>query len=343
MLQQDIKKALYMNSGRVKEILDNFKNKRVAVVGDLMLDVYVWGKVSRISPEAPVPVVHVKRKTFCLGGAANVMRNIVSLGGKAIAFGIIGEGDNGEKLRELMLEESVDISNVIIDSDYVTIEKQRIIADSQQLARVDYEDSDIVTDSQREKITNKLIDGINSDEIDAVIFEDYAKGLLNAGMINSVVEVAKAKGVPVSLDPHPSHKMDIKGLTLMTPNHLEAFGLAGVYVKDIIDPVVEDPTLVEVAEKINSYCCIEKLLITLGAKGMILFEAGNKPVHIPTMAKEVYDVTGAGDTVIAVNTLAILGGATGHEAAVIANHAAGIVVGRIGTSSVSKTEIAEKF
>jgi D-glycero-beta-D-manno-heptose-7-phosphate kinase len=331
-----------MNNDKIKNILNNFAGKKVAVIGDLMLDVYIWGKVSRISPEAPVPVVHVKKKTYCLGGAANVMRNIVSLSGEAIAFGIIGTGTNGKQLLNLMEEENINTDYIIVDNKYTTIEKQRIIADSQQLARVDYEDKDIISTSQKNSITKALLSGIDAGNIEGIIFEDYAKGLLDSEMINKVISSAKKKNIPVALDPHPSHKMDINGLTLMTPNHIEAFGLAGIYLKEFTDPINRDPSLKKVAKIINTEFKIKQLLITLGAKGMLLFEDEKPAVHIPTKAKEVFDVTGAGDTVIAVNLLAILGGATGEEAAHISNHAAGIVVGRIGTSSVTKEEILEK-
>ena len=308
-----------------------------------MLDVYVWGKVSRISPEAPVPVVHVKKKTFSLGGAANVMRNIVSLGGESIAFGIVGAGVNGTRLLDLMKQENINTDNIIVDPNYITIEKQRIIADSQQLARVDYEDKETVLEKLQNSIATTLISGINSGKIEGVIFEDYAKGLLDSAMINEVIKFAEKKDIPVALDPHPSHKMEVKGLTLMTPNHIEAFGLSGIYLKELSTPLEEDSVLNKVASKINNEWKIKNLLITLGAKGMLLFEEGKKPVHIPTMAREVYDVTGAGDTVIAVNTLSLLGGANAVEAAQISNYAAGIVVGRIGTSSVTKDEILNKF
>ncbi|MCF7791042.1 MAG: hypothetical protein K9M56_03490 [Victivallales bacterium] len=333
----------YTGRRRAEEILNNIKGKKVAVVGDLMLDVYVWGKVSRISPEAPVPVVHVNRTSHCLGGAANVMRNIVSLGGKALAYGIIGTGENGEKLRQLMYEDSIETEDIISDPAYTTIEKQRIIADSQQLARVDYEDKGTVTKNHREIITERLISGIKADRIDGIIFEDYAKGLLDSNMVNEVIKEAKKKNLPVSLDPHPSHKMNTEGLTLMTPNHIEAFALAGIYLKDLTDPVDKDISVRGVAEKIKDEWNIEQLLITLGPRGMLLFDKGSAPVHIPTVAKEVFDVTGAGDTVIAVNTMGLLGGASAKEAAEISNYAAGIVVAHIGTTSVKKEDILSQF
>ena len=332
-----------MRKKEVNNIISKFQDKKIAVVGDLMLDVYVWGKVSRISPEAPVPIVHVRNKTYALGGAANVMRNITSLGGKALAFGITGREKNGTFLLGLMKEQGINTENIIVDENYLTIEKQRIMADSQQLARVDYENKETISQSIQDSITSRIISKIEENEVDAVIFEDYAKGLLSSEMINRVIESAKVKNIPVALDPHPSHKLDIKGLTLMTPNQAEAFSLAGVYPKELSDPVYKDPTLLEVAGKLNNEWSVEQLLITLGVNGMALFERGKDVIHIPTKAKDVFDVTGAGDTVIASYTLALLGGATGSEASDISNHAAGIVVGRVGTSSVTPEELINLF
>ena len=332
-----------MRKKEVNNIISKFKDKKIAVVGDLMLDVYVWGKVSRISPEAPVPIVHVRNKTYALGGAANVMRNITSLGGEALAFGIAGREKNGTFLLGLMKEQGINTENIIVDENYLTIEKQRIMADSQQLARVDYENQETISQSIQDSITSRIISKIKENELDAVIFEDYAKGLLSSEMINRVIESAKAKNIPVALDPHPSHKLDIKGLTLITPNQAEAFALTGVYPKELSDPVYKDPTLLEVAGKLNNEWGVEQLLITLGVSGMALFERGKDVVYIPTKAREVFDVTGAGDTVIASYTLALLGGATGSEASDISNHAAGIVVGRVGTSSVTPEELINLF
>ena len=332
-----------MKKQRAKDIINNFKGKKVAVIGDLMLDAYVWGKVSRISPEAPVPVVHVKKKTYSLGGAANVMCNINSLGGEAIAFGIIGKGENGSHLLNLMNKQGINTENIITDINYVTIEKQRIIADSQQLARVDYENPETITSEILSRIQNSVISMINRNELDAVIFEDYAKGLLSDEMLNEIINIAKIKNIPIALDPHPSHKMNVKGLTLMTPNQSEAFTLSGIYLKELTSPVYKDPTLLQVANKLNNDWNVEQLLITLGANGMALFEKGKDVIHIHTKAKEVFDVTGAGDTVIASYTMSLLGGATGAEASEISNQAAGIIVGRIGTSSVTPEELIELF
>ncbi|HJO91778.1 MAG TPA: D-glycero-beta-D-manno-heptose-7-phosphate kinase [Victivallales bacterium] len=328
-----------MNKEKLLKVFKNIKNKKVAIIGDLMLDAYIWGKVTRISPEAPVPIVHVNKKTYCLGGAANVMRNIVSLGGQAFAFGVIGKQENGQLLLQLINEQNINSDNIIIDQHYLTIEKQRIMADSQQLVRVDYEDKERISQELRDDLTNKIINLINKNEIDAVIFEDYAKGLITSEMISKISSLAKQKGIITALDPHPGHKLYFKGLTLMTPNQSEAFTLAGIYNKELSDKPHEDKNLHKVAKQLTTDWDTEQLLITLGPKGMVLFHKSLSPVHIPTVAKEVYDVTGAGDTVIATYTLGLLGGLSGVEAAELANHAAGIVVGRIGTSYVTPEKL----
>ncbi len=328
-----------MNREYLQNIINGFQNKRVAVIGDLMLDTYVWGKVSRISPEAPVPVVHVKKVTHSLGGAANVMRNITSLGGNAIAFGVIGSGENSSKLLALLKQGNINLEHIYTDQEYTTIEKQRIIAESQQLARVDYEDADAIKPEAQEKIVTSIKKLITSNKLDAVIFEDYAKGLINSAMISTIIDEANKHGIITALDPHPTRKLIFKNITLITPNFLEAATLAGLYQKDVSDDPISDKTLPIIAEKLNSDWNIRNLLITLGAKGMILFEKNQEIKYIPTKAKEVFDVTGAGDTVIAAYVMSLLGGATGFEAAEISNNAAGIVVGRIGTSSVTPAEL----
>lgn len=332
-----------MNKALLHKIFSSMTGKKIAVIGDLMLDSYIWGKVTRISPEAPVPVVHVNRKTFCLGGAANVMRNIVSLGGEAIAFGILGIQPAGNQLLSLIKESNINSDYIVVDKDYLTIEKQRILAESQQLARVDYEDRDTIPDYLHDYITTKIIELISHSKIDAVIFEDYAKGLITSEMMSEILNVANKKGVVTSLDPHPSRRLKFKGVTLATPNQNEAFALAGIYNKELINPPINDPDLTEVAAILKKEWEVEQLLVTLGSKGMALYEKDKKPIHIPTKAKEVFDVTGAGDTVIATYTLALLGGAAGTEAAEISNQAAGIVVGRIGTSSVTQEELIAEF
>lgn len=332
-----------MKLKRIQQIITQFGSKNIAVVGDVMVDSYVWGDANRISPEAPVPVVHVKKKTQCLGGAANVMRNVVTLGGNVDAYGVIGEDITGKELIKLMDGYGINHSQMVLDSSRRTIEKQRVVAGGQQLVRIDYEDLVEVSQGVRKKVTDLLIEQIEAGSVDAIIFEDYAKGLLDANMIETVLKRAKSAGIKVALDPHPGHPLQVSGLTLMTPNRNEAFGLAGMYCSEPICPVESDKALIEVANRLRDTWNPDYLLITLGAQGMALFEKNGSFISIPTQAQEVYDVSGAGDTVISAFTMALLSGATGEEAAVFANHAAGVVVGKVGTVSVEIDEVVESF
>jgi D-beta-D-heptose 7-phosphate kinase/D-beta-D-heptose 1-phosphate adenosyltransferase len=328
------------NNQKLKEIISSFKTNRVAVIGDLILDVYVWGNASRISQEAPVPVVHVNKKTERLGGAANVMCNIVTLGANAHAFGVTGHDQYSQEIKRLMKEFNIDYSGVYIDKKRSTTMKQRVIAASQQLVRIDYEDISDVSAELKKDIVSQLKDRIKSKEIDAVIFEDYAKGMLDSDMAAEICAAARDAGVFVALDPHPGHPLEISGITIMTPNKSEAFGLAGIYHPNKENEKAE---IEQAAKVIQQKWDPDHLLITLGAQGMALFSKGEQQVVIPTRAREVFDVSGAGDTVIATFTLAMLSGATALEAAEIANHAAGVVVGKVGTVSVSDDELLNSF
>ncbi len=329
-----------INNGTLKKIISSFRTKKIAVVGDLILDVYVWGDASRISQEAPVPVLHVNKKTERLGGAANVMCNIVTLGGKASAYGVTGDDPESVDIKNLLKDYNIDYSSVFIEEGRATTLKQRVIAASQQLVRIDYEDVHNVDNELKQKIVENLTKQISAKEIDAVIFEDYAKGMLDSEMASEISEAAKKAGVMVALDPHPGHPLEMTGLTIMTPNKSEVFGLAGIYHPDKENELKE---IKKAASVISEKWDPDYLLITLGAQGMALFEKGKEPVVIPTRAREVFDVSGAGDTVISAFTLAIMSGATGLEAAEIANHAAGVVVGKVGTVSVSGEELLESF
>ena len=325
---------------RLKRLISSFKTNRIAVIGDLILDVYVWGSASRISQEAPVPVVHVNKKTERLGGAANVMCNIVTLGAEAYAYGVTGKDLYSDEIKRLMKEFNINYSGVFIDKERATTMKQRVIAASQQLVRIDYEDLGSVGSALKIEITEKIKQVISDKEVDAVIFEDYAKGMLDSEMAADITKAAQDAGVLIALDPHPGHPLDISGITIMTPNKSEAFGLAGIYHPDKNN---ESEEIEKAALAIQKKWDPDYLLITLGAAGMALFSKGEKSVIIPTRAREVFDVSGAGDTVIATFTLAMLSGATPLEAAEIANHAAGVVVGKVGTVSVSKEELLNSF
>jgi len=325
--------------GRLETILEACRGKRIAVVGDLMLDVYMIGSASRLSPEAPVPVVNVKR-SFCKpGGAANVMLNIVALGGSVVAFGVRGDDTPGKTLSGLLDKDAIDSSNVLIDSSRRTTEKQRLLAGNQQLVRMDFEDVTPVSKEMLEKLSASLSKLIHSKSVDAVIFEDYAKGLLSQDFVQPIVDEARKAGVATTLDPHSGCPMLIKGLSLLKPNRSESFGLVNAFCKDPVSPVCEDAALLDVSAAILKTWKPEHLMITLGAQGIALFENAKPLVSIPTKAKEVFDVSGAGDTVIAVYTLSLAAGASPVEAAETANYAAGIVVRKIGTATASPEEI----
>ncbi|NOY74930.1 MAG: D-glycero-beta-D-manno-heptose-7-phosphate kinase [Kiritimatiellaeota bacterium] len=328
-----------IQKNRVSEILDSFKDKRIAVVGDMILDVYIWGDAKRISQEAPVPVVSVRRRTERLGGAANVLCNIAALGGTAVACGLTGDDADAGHIARLMNENAIESAALFADQSRPTTRKTRVIAASQQLVRIDNEET---SDASRE-LRGKIIDGISAmisdNELDAVILEDYAKGLLDSDMAAEITEIAKKFNVPVALDPHPGHPLDISGISIMTPNRSEACGLARVFRSETANPDDRMLELEKVAGIIQDKWNPDHLLITLGADGMALFSRGAPKVVIPTMAMEVFDVSGAGDTVIAAFTMSIVSGASPLEAAKIANHAAGAVVAKIGTVSVTPDEI----
>jgi D-glycero-beta-D-manno-heptose-7-phosphate kinase len=332
-----------MKLKRFQETVTKFHGKRIAVAGDLMLDSYIWGKVSRISPEAPVPVVQVQKESYSLGGAANVMRNIVTLSGSVEAFGLIGKDTSGEKILEEFAKYEIGIYGVQISSDRPTTEKQRVVAGPQQLLRVDYEDTSYVPAESRDTITAALLQKINENKLDAIIFEDYGKGLLTEEMIAEVVAAASEKNILTALDPKPGHPMKVKGLTVLKPNRREAFAMANKVYADRIDPVTGDHALIEVSEILLEEWEPKYLLISLSSQGMALFRKGHIPAVIPTLAQDVYDVSGAGDTVIATLMLAMAAGASPVEAAEIANHAAGIVVGQVGTVTVSDSELRDSF
>jgi D-beta-D-heptose 7-phosphate kinase/D-beta-D-heptose 1-phosphate adenosyltransferase len=324
-------------------LLTRFKDVRVAVVGDLMLDRYIWGKASRISQEAPVPVVLVQRETQVPGGAANVVRNITSLEGQAVAFGAIGRDPHGETLRRLLREGGADVDQIQVSDRRPTTLKTRVLAGNQQVVRIDQEDTTLFSDELLDKLRRGLADMLKKDQIGAIIFEDYAKGLLSREFMQEIVDLAHRHGKFCALDPHPSNPFKVRGLRLMTPNRAEAFGLAGLYYKPTVLPLKNDLALQEVGRRLQQDWDVELLLITMGADGMALFQPDLPPVHIPTRAQEVFDVSGAGDTVTASFVLSLLAGATPTEAAELANHAAGIVVGKVGTVPVPKEELIREL
>ncbi|MDD2403767.1 MAG: PfkB family carbohydrate kinase [Victivallaceae bacterium] len=335
-----------MNSFDRKKLtaaIDRFKGCKVAVVGDLMLDVYIWGSATRISPEAPVPVIRVTRENSCLGGAANVMRNLITLGADACAFGVIGNDHNGAELRRQLDDYGIEISGLISDSSRRTTEKQRVIAGTQQLLRIDYEDTGNVSLEHRASILENLLFLIDQKSIDAIIFEDYGKGVLEETLLEKIIPAACAAGIITTLDPKPGHIRPVKGLTAMKPNRSEAFAMAGMVQHENDLAPENDLALHQVAEILMNEWEPEYLVISLASRGMALFQRNRNMTVIPTRAREVFDVSGAGDTVIAASTLALASGADIVSAVQIANFAAGIVVGKIGTVTVSKEELIKSL
>lgn len=324
---------------RLVSFIPRFRDCRVAVLGDLMLDAYIWGRASRLSQEAPVPIVRAERDTTAPGGAANVVRNLLSLGGQAHAFGLVGDDDAGRELLAALRAQGADLDGVVVCPDRPTTVKTRVLAGNQQVVRIDREVTDPVSGELRARILDRLRRIVAAGKVDAVILEDYAKGLISREMAEEIVGFCRPAGVFVTLDPHPSNCLQVKGLKLMTPNRAEAFALAGVYYQSGVLPVVADQPLLAVGERLRESWGPELLLVTLGANGMALFMDGAPPVHVPTQAIEVFDVSGAGDTVMATFVLALVAGASPIDAVCLANSAAGVVVAEVGTAAVTPEQL----
>ena len=328
-----------MNRKRASEILA--PSKRILVVGEMMLDEFIWGKVGRISPEAPVPVVEVVKETFNAGGAANVARNLREFVDHVHLLSLAGTGHDADILRGILETRGVTLDGVIFDPSYTTIRKTRIVARNQQVVRVDREQRRGLSDEQRTRVLahfEKLLPSL-----DAIIMEDYDKGLLDQPLVDAIVNSARGAKKIVTVDPKPSNSIRWHDVTCVTPNRGEAFRAAGRSVTDPVEPPIEDRALLEVGAILLDKWRCDHLLVTLSEQGMMLFTAGRAPYHIPTRAQEVIDVSGAGDTAIAVFTSALASGATASEAAEIANHASGIVVAKTGTAVATREEVLASF
>jgi rfaE bifunctional protein kinase chain/domain len=318
-------------------LINEFKNRSILVVGDLILDHYIWGRVSRISPEAPVPVVEVTRESFMLGGAANVAHNIVSLGGKASVVGIIGKDMAGEAIVNMLGRQGVNCDGVLVSNRPTTV-KTRVIAHSQQVVRFDREDSQYVSGKVLTGIVRYLRSVCRSH--DGIVISDYKKGMITLELIKSILGATKTVkrgngSIFVAVDPKVGHFPFYRGVSLITPNLAEASSGSAVEIKD-------NKTLLKAGRTLMKNLRCGAVLITRGEQGMSLFEK-DRVSHIPTVARQVYDVTGAGDTVISAFTLAHVSGASMEEAAVIANHAAGVVVAEVGTAVATPEQIMESF
>ncbi len=332
-----------MDHARAKALLEQFGRCRIAVIGDLILDRYIRGTAERISPEAPVPVVRVQSEEAVLGGAANVLRNLAALGAVPLAFGVTGEDAGDEEIRSLCAKWQIPTENILRLANRQTTVKTRIIADNQQVVRIDDEAAEPIDAAVASQLLERLRRAAEANTLDAMIIEDYNKGVVTPVLAREIQALAATHGLASALDPHPANPLEVKGLTLMTPNRTEAFTLARTYPRPTVLPLSQDQALGEVAAKLIAVWEPENLLITLGSAGMALFGKDGALQHIPTVAQEVFDVSGAGDTVIAVCTAALLAGASSREAAELANHAAGIVVGKLGTVCVEAPELLASF
>jgi D-beta-D-heptose 7-phosphate kinase/D-beta-D-heptose 1-phosphate adenosyltransferase len=321
-----------MKSDALRAYIKKFKNGKVLVVGDLILDHYIWGQVSRISPEAPVPVVAVASETLQLGGAANVSNNIKALGGRVDLCGVVGTDEGSRQFFQVLESQGIGRDGILTDHARPTTKKTRIVAHNQQLVRFDLERCESINGALEARITRYVAACIRS--ASALVVSDYAKGVVTPRVMTDIIDLAHRHNVPVIVDPKVAHISRYKGATIITPNHLEAVQAAGLHGED-------EATLLEAGRQLYQRLGCQAVLITRGERGMSLFEDRGRVAHIPTVARQVFDVTGAGDTVVATLALALAAGAPMRQAAILANHAAGIVVGMVGTAAVTAVQLEE--
>ncbi|MBX3234647.1 MAG: D-glycero-beta-D-manno-heptose-7-phosphate kinase [Nitrospiraceae bacterium] len=324
--------AAPINGATLQPYIQRFSQASVLVLGDLILDHYVWGRVSRISPEAPVPVVHVESESLKLGGAANVFNNILALGGQADLCGVIGSDESGRLLLKELGGRRQGRGGVIIDHERPTTRKTRVVAHNQQIVRYDVERREELKDTLQRRILRYVDSRIK--ELSCLVVSDYAKGVVTASLMAELTRMANQRNIPIVVDPKVEHFSFYKGVTVITPNHLEATQAAGVHGDD-------DHTINEAGTILRQRLGCHTVLITRGEKGMSLYEGNGVHWHIPTRARQVYDVTGAGDTVVGTLALALSTGASMREAAVLANQAAGVVVGMVGTATVTASQLSD--
>jgi D-glycero-beta-D-manno-heptose-7-phosphate kinase len=317
---------------RLVEAIQRFRQCRVLVVGDLILDVFIWGKVSRISPEAPVPVVEVAEETHLLGGAANVVGNLAALGSKVSITGIIGDDHSGSALYGLLQHLAIPTRGLFTESDRPTTIKTRIIAHHQQVVRFDRESRKPPSAQAQAAILGYIRESLGS--IDGVIVSDYGKGVISEDLMDGLRALLAGRALPLIVDPKVQNMELYRQVTMITPNNQEASLMSGIPIQDL-------DSLLAAGQRLLEWFQCQMVLITRGEAGMTLFQQNCAVMHIPTVARRVFDVTGAGDTVISTIALAMLAGLAPSEAAVLANIAAGIVVGEIGTATVSAARLVE--
>ena len=321
-----------MNHNELLSFISKFPDARIMVIGDLMVDEYIWGNVSRISPEAPVPVVSVTSESLRLGGAGNVVNNIHTLGGKVLLTGVVGNDEMGRKVIHDLRKMGLETKGIIVEPERVTTVKTRIIAQHQQVVRYDREITRPIQPENIQQILSLLEAGIH--ELDAVLVSDYGKGVICETLMEGVRSLTQKEGKILAVDPKVKNFPFFREVSIITPNHYEAAEAAGRWI-------LNEEDLLAVGHTLLMRLQAKSVLITRGEKGMTLFQNNGEVTHIPTMAKEVYDVTGAGDTVISVLTLAMASGASAKQAAILSNIAAGIVVGEVGTATTKTSELED--
>ena len=306
---------------RLRELLGKFSGKRVAVVGDLMLDRYYWGSVHRVSPEAPVPVVEVDTESVRFGGAANVANNIQALGGRAFLIGLVGDDHPGEMFKKMLSDQGLDTGGIVIDAERPTTIKTRVIAAGQHVVRIDNESKQDCPELLRAKLIDAVRSSIRS--LDGVIIEDYNKGVVTRDVIHAVIAAAQEHGKPVAVDPKFNNFFEYKNVTVFKPNRREVEEALGGKLTTVVEVERAGKSLLASLNAGN-------VLLTRGEEGMSLFQSGGSVTHFPTTAGAVQDVSGAGDTVISTLTMALVAGGGITESCILANCAGGVVVGAVG-------------
>ena len=314
---------------RMRGVIRRFPPAHLLVVGDLMLDHFIWGRVDRISPEAPVPVVHVTHETVHLGGAANVVHNIRALGGHATACGVVGADADGRRLLDELKAIGASTAGVVVTAGSVTTAKTRIVAHNQQVVRFDREHTQHDPAAAARLVTFLRR---HASRFDAIVLSDYGKGVITAGLLDLLQHVRTRRPLRLIVDPKKANFAHYRGIALATPNLHEAADAAGLEICD-------DASLRAAGARLLDRWAAQAVLVTRGAQGMSLFTADGRVRHFPTVAQQVFDVTGAGDTVVATCALALASGAALDEAAWLANHAAGVVIGKLGTATLSAAEL----
>lgn len=328
---------------RFNQIFSHWGRHKILILGDVMLDEYLWGNVSRISPEAPVPVVEILKDSIKLGGAANVALNVKALKDEPILVGVIGKDKNGERMREALNSAQITDEGIFAEDSRQTTMKTRVIAHNQQVVRADREDTQEISSELVDRIIEFVKKKIGAEspeqsrrEVSALIISDYGKGVITLQLLSELIDLCRKNHIFIGVDPKETHFLNYKKVSLITPNHNEAAFAYGKKIKD-------EDILKEVGWGLMDRLETEAMLITRGEQGMSLFERNRSLTHFPTRAKKVYDVTGAGDTVISTFTCSFAAGASYKEAALLSNHAAGMVIGEIGTAQVTKDQLTEEL